>query len=75
MGLGDMVNKAKDKLQSPEFEEKTDAALNKAADFVSEKTGHKYDDKIKRARDFADEHLGGGETDADGTDPSPATGH
>lgn len=74
MGLGDMVNKAKDKLQSPEFEEKTDAVLDKAADFASEKTGHKYDDKIERARRYADEHLGTG-SEADNDDPSPATGH
>lgn len=49
------VNKAKETLAS---EEQTDALLDKAADAASKLTGHKFDDKIDQARDFADKKLG-----------------
>ncbi|MDO5727950.1 MAG: antitoxin [Bowdeniella nasicola] len=75
MGLGDMVNKAKEALNSEQVEEKTDEVLDKVADFVSEKTGGAHDDKIRRARNYVDEHLGSGDKDDEGNEASPATGH
>lgn len=39
-------------------EEKTDAALTKAADFVNDKTGGRFEDKVSSARDAADSKLG-----------------
>lgn len=39
-------------------EQKTDSALDRAEQFVSEKTGGKHDDKITKARDFVDDKVG-----------------
>lgn len=39
-------------------EEKTDAALDKAAAAVNDRTGGKHADKIEQGRDFLDGKLG-----------------
>ena len=39
-------------------EKQTDSVLDKAADFASEKTGGKYDDKIAQGREAADGKIG-----------------
>jgi hypothetical protein len=57
MGLFD---KAKDLIS--EHDDKVDAALEKAGDFVDDKTGGKHGDHIAKAVDFAQEHTGEGDT-------------
>ncbi|WP_147918899.1 antitoxin [Ruania zhangjianzhongii] len=52
----ELKNKAADALGN---EEKTDGALDKAANFLREKTGGQHDDKIQKGRDFLDDKLGG----------------
>lgn len=56
-------------------EKKTDAALDRAARFVSEKTGGKHDDKIAKGRDFVDGKVGDEtrpkDTPADAPAPRP----
>lgn len=39
-------------------EEQTDAALDKAQEFVDEKTGGKYADQVAQGRDFVDGKVG-----------------
>ena len=39
-------------------ENQTDGVLDKAADFASEKTGGKYDDKIAQGREAVDGKVG-----------------
>lgn len=51
----ELRNKAADALGD---EEKTDGALDKAANFLREKTGGQHDDKIQKGRDFLDDKLG-----------------
>jgi hypothetical protein len=55
MGLFDQ---AKDALKSEQAEGISDQALDKAAEFASEKTGGSHDDAIKGIRDAADKQLG-----------------
>ena len=57
MGLFD---KAKDLFC--EHDDKVDAALDKAGDFIDGKTGGKHSDHIDKAVDFAQEHTGEGNT-------------
>lgn len=38
--------------------EKTDAALDKAAEAANKATGDKHADKVAQARDFADDRIG-----------------
>ena len=54
-------------------EEKTDAALDKAADLANKATGGKYADKVETARAEADKRLGT-EGVAQAETPDPATG-
>ncbi|MDO5700497.1 MAG: antitoxin [Bowdeniella nasicola] len=58
MGIGDFVNKAKDQLSGEKIEQVSDSILDKGAEFISQKTGGKYDDKIQAVRDAADERIG-----------------
>lgn len=56
MGIGDMVNKAKDVVSGVD-EQKSDAALDKGQDLANDKfAGH--DDKIQKGRDALDDRLG-----------------
>lgn len=53
------LNEAKEKVTGfLKDEEKTDAALDKAAAAAKKATGGKFDDKIDSARDSADKKLG-----------------
>lgn len=53
------LNEAKEKVTGFfKDEEKTDAALDKAAAAAKKATGGKFDDKIDSARDSADKKLG-----------------
>ena len=54
MGIGDMINKAKDALGN---EEESDKKLDQGADFLKGKiSGH--DDKIDKVRDAIDGQVG-----------------
>lgn len=55
MAFDSIKNKVTDLLGD---EEQTDAVLDKAAEFVNEKTGGQHEDKIAQAREFADGKLG-----------------
>lgn len=50
--------KVKDKLNSDKAEKVTDSVLDKAAGVADSLTGGKHSDKIKRARDAADNAIG-----------------
>lgn len=39
-------------------EQQTDSALEKAEDFVNDKTGDKYVDQVQQGRDFVDGKVG-----------------
>ena len=69
VGFDELKNKATEALGN---EEKTDSALDKAANFLSEKTGGQHDDKIQKGRDFLDDKLGeqGAEGDTPNEDPN-----
>lgn len=54
-GFDELKNKAAEALKN---EEKTDDALDRAADFANEKTGGKHSDKVQQGRDFLDRKLG-----------------
>ncbi|MCU1668125.1 MAG: antitoxin [Blastococcus sp.] len=58
MDVGGLGDKAKEFLDSEQGEQRSDQALDKAADFADEKTGNKYDQQIDKGRDVADERLG-----------------
>ena len=58
MNFGELGKKAKDFLDTEEGEKKSDAALDKAAEFLDERTGGKHAEQIAKGRDFADEHIG-----------------
>lgn len=49
----------KDKVsQAAGNEEQSDSMLDKAEDFINEKTGNKYADKVAQGRDFIDGKVG-----------------
>ena len=50
--------KVKDKLNSDKAEKATDSVLDKAAGVADSLTGGKHSDKIKKARDAADNAIG-----------------
>jgi hypothetical protein len=58
MDLGGLADKAKKALDSEQGEQRSDDVLDKAEQFIDEKTGDKYDEQTDKARDFADRHIG-----------------
>jgi len=58
MDIGGFADKARDALDSEQGEERSDQALDKAAQFADERTGGTHDAQIDKARDLADEHIG-----------------
>jgi hypothetical protein len=58
MNFGELGKKAKDFLDTEDGERKSDAVLDKAADFLDERTGGKHAAQIEKGRDMADEHIG-----------------
>ena len=54
----DIVNKAKDFLQSDQAEEKSDQILDQAAEFAKDKLGADKADQIDKVRDAVDEKIG-----------------
>ena len=55
MGIFD---KAKDALHSEGIEETSDAVLDKAEDFASNKLGEDKTEKVSKVRDAIDRHIG-----------------
>jgi len=66
--FGEMANKAKD--FAGEHDKQSDEALDKAADFASDKTGGKYDSQIQSGEDKAENYLGVEDQDKDRQDQS-----
>lgn len=60
--------KVKDKLNSDKAEQVTDSVLDKAAGVADSLTGGKHSDKIKKARDAADNAIGNDRDQPGGTD-------
>jgi hypothetical protein len=58
MGIGDLGKKAGEFLDSEQGEQRSDDALDKAADFADQKTGGTHDAQIDKARDLADDRVG-----------------
>ena len=58
-----LFDKAKDFID--QHDEQVDDALDKAGDFLSDKTGGKYDDQLAKGVDFAQEHTGDGDTNTE----------
>jgi hypothetical protein len=58
MGIGGFADKAKDFLDSEQGEQRSDQALDKAAEFADDKSGGKFDNQIDKGRDAADERIG-----------------
>lgn len=58
MNFGEMKDKAEQALDSEKGEKYSDQALEKGEQFADERTGGKYDDKIQKAEQAADEHIG-----------------
>jgi hypothetical protein len=58
MDLGGLGDKAKDALDSEQGEKRSDQGLDKAEQFVDDKTGGKFDSATDKAGDLADKHLG-----------------
>jgi hypothetical protein len=67
MNLGDLGDKAKNFLDSDEGEKKSDAGLDKAAEFLDDKTGGTHAAQIDKGRDLADDRVGR----TDGGEPRP----
>jgi hypothetical protein len=67
MDLGGMADKAKNALNSEQGEERSDQALDKAADLADQRTGGKFDGQIDKGRDLADDRIG-----LQGDEPNPA---
>lgn len=66
MGIGDFVDKAKD--LAGEHEDEVKEAIDKAADFVDDKTGGKYSDQVETGAEKAKELVEGltdGDSDSD----------
>lgn len=53
-----LFDNAKNALGNDKIEDASDAALDKGADFASDKTGGKFDEQIDKAQDAADERIG-----------------
>lgn len=61
MGMFDSIkNKATDLARgnADKVEQATDAALDKAADVVDDKTGGKFSSQVQQGRDAADSQIG-----------------
>jgi hypothetical protein len=58
MDLGGLGDKAKQALDSEQGEQRSDQALDKAEEFVDDKTGGKFDAQTDKARDLGDQRIG-----------------
>ncbi|MBX0301959.1 antitoxin [Cryobacterium sp. 1639] len=64
MNLNDITRQAQDFLKSDKGEEISDKILDGGASLANKVTGDKHAEKIQKARDTADKHVG---RDDDGT--------
>ena len=72
MDLNDITRKAQEFLKSDKGEEMSDKVLGGAAAAANKVTGNKHADKIEKARDAADKHLGRDDgTPGQGSTPDP----
>ncbi|HEY1180468.1 MAG TPA: antitoxin [Phytomonospora sp.] len=64
MGIGDKIKEGFDKVKETVSgqDEKVDQGVEKAADFINEKTGDKYADKVDMAKDKIQGMTGKGDT-------------
>lgn len=64
MGIGDKIRDGIDKVKETVAgqDEKVDEGVEKAADFINEKTGNKYEDKVDMAKDKIQGMTGSGDT-------------
>jgi hypothetical protein len=58
--MGGFLDKAKD--MADQHDDKVDQGLDKAGDFVDQKTGGKYDQQIDKGVDQAQQRTGDGDT-------------
>jgi hypothetical protein len=58
MDIGKLGKKAQDLLGTEQGEQRSDDALDKADQFLDEKTGGKHADQLDKGRQVADEHIG-----------------
>jgi hypothetical protein len=56
--MAGLFDKAKDFLNTEQGEKTSDSVLDKAAQAADKATGGKHTDKIDKARDAADQHVG-----------------
>lgn len=61
--MAGLADKAKGFLNSDKGEKASDSALDKGSQFAESKTGGKYDDKIDKGRDAADDKVGNASAD------------
>lgn len=57
--MAGLFDKANEFLESDKGEQVSDGALDKAGDLADSKTGGGHEDAIKKARDAADQRIGG----------------
>jgi hypothetical protein len=72
MNLNDITRKAQTFLKSDKGEEISDKILDGGADVANKVTGDKHAEKIQKARDTADKHVGP-DSGATGADSTPDT--
>jgi basic membrane lipoprotein Med (substrate-binding protein (PBP1-ABC) superfamily) len=71
MNLNDITRKAQEFLKTEKGEEISDKVLDGGAAVANKVTGNKHADKIEKARDTADKHVGR-DIDADDTGITPS---
>ena len=59
MGLGDIVNKAKD--LAADHPDKVEQGIDKAGDAVDQRTGGQHAEQVDKAQDAARDRLAGGD--------------
>ena len=59
MGIGDMVNKAKD--LAADHPDQVDQGIDKAGDAVDQRTGGQHAEQVDKAQDAVRDRLGGGD--------------
>jgi hypothetical protein len=59
MGIGDMVNKAKD--LAADHPDKVEQGLDKAGDAVDQRTGGQHAEQVDKAQDAVRNRFGGGD--------------
>ena len=59
MGIGDMVNKAKD--LAADHPDQVQQGIDKAGDAVDQRTGGQHADKVDKAQDAVRDRLAGGD--------------